>query len=320
MSDKGNRGLSTKFMAALKEGGILNPILKRVQQDDTLMLAIRDEYVDIYYRGGCLMNIKHSGDIYPVKFNEKYIVDNLPSHSQDFIEAVVEKKSAITAEADSQKWIEAMPHLKMAIDLHHGRNSKAEREFQQVVVRENNQSAISNETEYFIVDIEYARPKEDEKQKINARFDLVAIKWPAKQRKNGKCCRLAIIEMKYGDQALGGASGIKKHLDDINSFLVQYHNEFQNEMLGVFKSLRDLDLLKLNADKFDTIEFSEGPEIIMLLANHNPRSGALLKALNGIETTALQYDLRFFVSSFAGYGMHEANMLTLENIKKRLVT
>ena len=37
--------------------GLLNPILARANQDQTLMLAIRENYINVYYRGGNLIRI-----------------------------------------------------------------------------------------------------------------------------------------------------------------------------------------------------------------------------------------------------------------------
>jgi hypothetical protein len=76
-----------------------------------------------------------------------------------------------------------------------------------LIARENNNSAISNESEYFVLDIEVNEP--------NARFDIMAIRWLAAQRKNGSNCKAALIEMKYGDSALTGSAGLLKHLKDM---------------------------------------------------------------------------------------------------------
>ena len=59
------------------------------------------------------------------------------------------------------------------MDYHFSVKWKLEREFQQLVARENNRSAISNQTEYFITDIELA----DEQ----SRFDMLALKWRARR-------------------------------------------------------------------------------------------------------------------------------------------
>jgi len=57
-----------------------------------------------------------------------------------------------------------------------GGSKTTEREFQQLVARENNKSSISNETEYFVSDIEVTVPR-------LASFDIVAIRWLASERK-----------------------------------------------------------------------------------------------------------------------------------------
>lgn len=52
------RALSTTFMNDLKSNGILHPLLERVKQDHTLMLSIRKDYINIYYRGGSILKVK----------------------------------------------------------------------------------------------------------------------------------------------------------------------------------------------------------------------------------------------------------------------
>jgi len=45
------RRLSDRFMKDLKSG-LLQPLLQRVHDDPTLELEIRDDYINVYYRGG----------------------------------------------------------------------------------------------------------------------------------------------------------------------------------------------------------------------------------------------------------------------------
>jgi len=47
----------------------------------------------------------------------------------------------------------------------------------------------------------------------------MAIRWLAAQRKNGSNCKAALIEMKYGDGALGGSAGLVKHLKDMEKLI-----------------------------------------------------------------------------------------------------
>lgn len=84
--------------------------------------------------------------------------------------------------------------------------------------------------------------------------------------------------------------------------------------LSVRNSKKDY-LLNFNhcANKTNVkLNSSDRPEFIFLFANHNPRS----KILKGIlEDSSFKkhidspfFDLRFYVSTDAGYGMHNANM------------
>ena len=49
--------------------GMLQPVLELAKSDDTLSLAIRDEYINIYYRGGSIMKIERKRSRYCVDFN-----------------------------------------------------------------------------------------------------------------------------------------------------------------------------------------------------------------------------------------------------------
>jgi hypothetical protein len=194
------RKLSVKFMGDLvNSDGVLHPILTQVKKDHTLMLAIRESYIYIYYRGGNTLKIKeYNKGFYQASFDDQYNKSGL--HIPD-------SPTEIKQQNDSRSWIDSFPSRKNIMDEYFSIHGKAEREFQQLIARENNNSAISNESEYFISDIEVAEP--------NARFDIMAIRWLADQRRNGNKCKAALIEMKYGDSALTGSAGLLKHLKDM---------------------------------------------------------------------------------------------------------
>ena len=207
------------------------------------------------------------------------------------------------------------------MDLYFSSNSKPEREFQQLVARENNFSTISNQSEYFVSDIEFADSG------LGARFDMLAIRWLASQRKNGSNCRPALIEMKYADGALGGNAGLVKHLQDIDR-LISDSNRYLallSTMEAQFNQLDELGLLNFKRSSGGTkvkLDVNDKPEVIIILANHNPRSSKLTTILNNPEIDAYEkspcFDLRFYVSSFAGYGLHADCMVTLTQFRELL--
>ena len=199
------RGLSEKFMNALLEPeGILHPILERVQKDHNLMLAIRNGYINIYYRGGNILRVTEREDFYQTFFDVNFANSG---------QSVSNPEGDIIHQADAQKLVACLSERKTIMDEHFAGGSKTtEREFQQLVARENNNSSISNETEYFVSDIEVTVPH-------LARFDIVAIRWLVSERKNGSKCQPALIEMKYGDVALEGKAGLLKHLEDMEKLV-----------------------------------------------------------------------------------------------------
>lgn len=310
------RQLSEFFIKNLKnESGIIFPILERVKNDDTLMFAIRDGYINIYYRGGSLLKITEHNNSFSTSFDHNYIKSGM-SASDLRIPSNIDSVDA------AQKCVQAFPHIKEVMDLYFSKNNKPEREYQQLVARENNYSTISNESEYFIADIEVAETE------FGARFDMIGIKWPANQRQKGNKCTPVFIEMKYGDGAVGGTSGLVKHLKDFNDFIEEgRYSSLLASMENQFDQLDELGLLKFNKSgnvkniSFDTNKKLK-PEVILILANHNPRSTSLSTELNKPEVLNIikeeNFDLKFFVASFSGYGMHHDCMLNLESFLKLL--
>lgn len=104
------RKLSPSFMKDLLSG-LLNPILDRVKHDQTLMLAIRDGYINIYYRGGNILKIEISVKMpgcYNTRFDKNYA---------KYGHAIPPLPSLITNPADAKKWVDAIPRLKEAMDF-----------------------------------------------------------------------------------------------------------------------------------------------------------------------------------------------------------
>jgi hypothetical protein len=309
------RALSKAFMNdLLNPDGLLHPILDRVKQDHTLMLSIRKDYINIYYRGGNILRVKEQRNgSYSAFFDNEYNKSGVPSPALP---------DTIKSQHAARTWVVSFQDLKGIMDFYFSKHPKPEREFQQLVARENNDSTISNESEYFISDIEVA----DSGQ--GARFDILAIRWPATQRKKGSKCKAAFIEMKYADGALSGSAGLLKHLKDIDDFIStsSHKNDLLLTMQKQFNQLDQLGLLKFNKGKSATVALntSDKPEVIFILANHNPRSKKLNAILSDPQFDAYDksqhFDLRFYIARFAGYGLHTDCMLTLSQFRKLLIS
>ncbi|MBR1223774.1 hypothetical protein JQ600_02530 [Bradyrhizobium sp. AUGA SZCCT0176] len=302
-----NASIPDQISKDLKDG-ILAGLTRRVRQDDTLLLAIRGKSIDVYYRGGRILHLTpQSGQSYKVSFDENYS----KSKKLDLPE------SPISTIEHCEDWLRFLPTLKETMNFHFAGNRKSEREFQQLVAWENNRSAIANDTEYFITDVEFADVEQ------GTRLDMLGLKWLSKDRKFNDRCRPVFIEMKYGINAYDGDSGIKGHIKHLQAILGDEDKKQKlNELIASqFNQLVDLELVKFNPNATIRQAMANGdratfgtagkPEVVMLLANHNPRSERLLSILQTIEDP-VEFDLRFFNASFAGYGMHEACMLRLD--------
>lgn len=306
------RKLSEKFMGDLVDSdGVLYPILARVKKDHTLMLAIRENFINIYYRGGNILNLKeHNKGFYQASFDDQYNKSGL---------LIPDSPTEINNQNDSRSWIDSFPSRKNIMDEYFSTYGKAEREFQQLIARENNNSTISNESEYFVSDIEVTEPY--------ARFDIMAIRWLAAQRKNGSNCKAALIEMKYGDSALTGSAGLLKHLKDMEKLITNKdgYSKLLETMESQFTQLDELGLLKFNKGTSNAkvkLNPDEIPEVIFVIANHNPRSPKLKTILRDPEidkyAQSQLFDLKFYVASFAGYGLHAKCMFPLVEFLKLL--
>ena len=297
------RRISENFINNLKnEEGSLYPIFYKIQHDDTLTLAIRENYINIYYRGGNILELTEQHDnTYKTFFDNKYIKNNM---------SLDDLPQKICTKDDAKKWNEKLLHFKENMDIHFAHKNNDEREFQQLVFRENNNSRISKNTEYFITDIEY-------QDKVKSSFDMLACKWLASDRQNEARITPAILEMKYGEDSIDGSAGLKKHLDDIIEFISdsnKYEN-LLNDMQSQINQLNQLKLINFKQNKnFDMFRIDNNGklEVIFVLASYNPRSKMLKNILKSDEIRKVakksNFDLKFFISSFAGYAMHSACM------------
>ena len=303
------RALDEKMFKDFQEGGVLHDLLDYVQSDDTLDLEFRGEgRANIYYRGGSLFCIERSGDGYTLAFDTQYCTE---------CDEGVEKTPSLRAA------VGLIPLYKHAMDVWFAKNRKYEREFQQVVVRENNRhGAISHASDYYIVDIEYAYNDNVSDKKTQARFDMIAVKWLSKsnERQNPLAPTLAIIEMKYGDGALGGSAGLKKHLEDfgtlvkngeLDDFCADYSNVFNQKCaLGLIPGKESARIKITQRDI----------ELIFLIANHDPDKTGLATIVAEIADLTMEYPypIRFAYASMMGYCLYANQMKSLEEMQEFL--
>lgn len=290
-----NKSFKNEFLK-----GTLKPLLSYIQNDDTLDMELRGDYVSIYYRGGCILSVQEKG-YKLLSLSKEYEKANI-GYPLPKLEKV----------ADINNYI---PHAKHMIDVYvnHVQNHLGEKEIQQLVVKENNYSPIAQDTDYFIIDIEY--------QDLG-RFDIVALRWDSTSNshrfyeKEEHLPTLTLIEVKQGVGSIDGVSGLKSHLVDFNRFVSDKEKliEFKKDMLAVFQQKRELGLIpSLPESKFAEKKINnirENVDFIFLLSNYKSASSKLLTELNGID------NCKFIYSNPMGYGLYSKNIVSKEEFIK----
>ena len=288
------RQLKPEFLSALKEGE-LSCLLKLVKDDSSLCLELRGDYINVYYRGGSLMKVAHGSSGSSFDFDEKYGA----------------KRPEATAGVDA--WLDAVPHLKHAMDQHEVRSkSRSEREAQQLLLRENNFGRGARSTDYYICDIEYRAEQ--------GQFDMVGVHWPSTRtdRKEAKGRRLVFIEVKYGKDALDNVAGVVSHIEDISNFLSEPKRvqSFKKDMVEVFNQKLDLGLI----DCGKPLEsFGEKcPLILLVLINQDPDASTLRSVLQELPESPKNAEVLVANSSPMGYGLWKSRMSPLDDYIRSL--
>lgn len=282
------RALNEKFLNEFLTGK-LNNLLEIIKSDDSLIMCLRGDYTTVYYRGLQILKIKQNLSF---SVDKNYKIEIQPSLDCD--------------------WIEYFKEAKQKIDTHCLKSTKLEKEIQQIIFRENSCNCIADETDYFIVDLEYNHSFSKERK---ARFDALAIFWPRNNRAIGNKTKLAIIEIKAGLKALNGKCGLVDHHHDVIEFLENINkNEFLNDMKNVFVQMKKLGMINTKANP-EKITLDKNVQFIFALANYNDNSILLRQAINEMP---IDENTLFATSPCLGYGLYEKHMLDSKKMLEKI--
>ncbi|MCQ2965614.1 MAG: hypothetical protein MJ250_02605 [Alphaproteobacteria bacterium] len=290
------RALKSDFFKEFEKGGKYEKIVELVKADNSLIMCMRGSYVTIYYKSLQILKINEKGT-FEVDANYKI-------NPKDY----------------GDSWAVYFKDAKEALDNHND-VEKLEKEVQQALVKENNCGSICKETDYFILDIEYTQSDFD------GRFDALAVYWPKDKRKNGNNLRLAFVEVKAGEKAISGTSGVSRHYKSVIKFMGELNNnkdEFLEDLEKVIEQQRKLGLWEYDNSRKITFSRTEKPQLIFVLVNYNPNSSYLDNEIKEIGNYVEKYENEipietlFARSSFMGYGLYDSCMLSLEYVQKRV--
>lgn len=310
------RGLSDRFLNDLKDGE-LEPYLKLVQNDRTLELDIRDNKIYVFYRGGALYIISPNQDANGYRFKNAFLdsIGNKVRNSSEIFSGGFWAKKAM-ALYNGSEYFEAIPYLKSVIDNHLcviGGND--EKEFQQLLVRANNQlsspsppkaDSVSLYTDYYFVGLEYQLF-----DTLEAKIDLIAVRYDTKKR-NTSIGKVVLVEVKLGTGSFGGTSGIQKHISDVEKFFDNeaYVDILKKEAVTIFQQKHLLGLID-SAKPIEAIS-DEKPEFILVLADATSNGEAVEKSLTPFQEPFANFDLKIATSSAMGYALYANRMLTVK--------
>lgn len=235
------RGKDFLYRQLLSDNGIYHNILEYVKSDNELDLQIRENYINIYYKGGNILKLKpKSYDIDKMYFQYDANVTSKEIKSDETKLKLLEGKRNVLLKLLPQNPQEYFIKAKKVMDrwdcVMSERKQHNEKKEQQEIAIANRQNS-----DYIVLDLEYAVSRNsqfkycnDDKDKKIPRFDIIAIH-------NGQ---LVIIELKKGLGSIGGDSGIGPHKKCFDATIGRdKQGFFVREMKTLLKQKKELEII-----------------------------------------------------------------------------
>lgn len=226
MNKKLCRGIKNPKMWQSFVNGKLKEMLEVVTKDEELVLHLRNDYINIYYRSGNVAKVSSENS---VTISENYFISKAEEdYCRDKMKKTViddKKHDDLISERDKAKLLfkqgKYEAYFKLMKDTmdrywnYKGMLKEDEGDVQQKLNSANKYD--SKNSDYTIIDLEHEvsvnadfRYKGDspfsiKSKKENPRFDIVAVR-----KSDGQ---LFVLELKKGNKALEGQSGMHDHVD-----------------------------------------------------------------------------------------------------------
>jgi hypothetical protein len=244
------RALSPRFMQDLTTG-FLSPLPDMVHLDPDLDLQIRQDYLNIYFKGNSLLRLQDCGlGRYRPNIHEKFTCGLV---LQDFVDPET-----------LRVFLDAVPLLKKNI-LYNAKFS-IETEYEQLIIRANNYQPHNN-SEYFILDRQVVGGKA-------GRFDLTGFFWSRNRRRKHQVVPLCLMEVKYA---------LNRDIQHIDEQVKRYFNSIDPESFAqeaeiMLQQKLELGLFKQRKEQLEAMKtltfFRElkNFRILLILIDYNPHS------------------------------------------------
>ena len=277
------RKLEPDFLHAFTKGH-LQSLAQRVREDKDLDLQIRENYINIYYKGHSLLKLDSNFS------GESEFAKNVEALS----------KIKLDTPATTKEFIDQIPFLKEEVIKNRIKTNKQnlEGEYEQLIIRANNLEKKTT-SEYYIIDRQYQTSKEE---KAN-RFDLTGFYWNNESPKSNSVVPLSFLEVKFGlnqdiqnlDEQLGRYYGYVKN--NINDLIQEYKVMLDQRLqLGLYnQSEEKLQALKKIKFSKDINEFY----FHVVLVDYNPKSSYVVTAREKLKRLSFAKQIRIFYKGFA---------------------
>jgi len=217
------RGISKDFAKAFKQSELYELYGKH---KDELFIGVRNNYLNLYYNCDSIAKIEYKKrDRKIVCEIDKYYLDGNHYNSKEKVKRYKIEQSEICKQYK-------------VIKKHSNAKVTPEKKAQSKLALLNNNNKESN---WFCIDVEYIKQFSSKQEKkeadFNGRFDIIALS-------KTKPHKVALIELKYGNGAIGGKSGIFKHVVDFNKFCDKgfFESHLKQEIIEIVKSQKELGI------------------------------------------------------------------------------
>lgn len=192
-----------------------------VKNDESMLACIRNNAIGIYYNSDRVAMVRLKDDTLSCEISSYYLSDYYLTGTRTKSEIIFVTADEIQRNIDIIKYNSA-------------KRGTPEKKAQQYIVYQNN---LSKESDWYCFDIEYRQPSKVQRgsSTFDGRFDILAVSKSAPHR-------IAIIELKYGRGAIGGKSGVVKHLKDFKKFSESESckENLKREIPAILQNLKDL--------------------------------------------------------------------------------
>lgn len=257
MSELHKRGIHKASLLKSMQDGKLSNLLNLVGKNKDFAVLIRDDYFNVYHRGGNVANVSSDNS---VKFDMQYFRQHRNHADEDltFMSEQINNAVDLFKNGQYQAYLDLIvPAMNNYFRL--GFKSDEEKETQHQLCVNN---TFESSSEFTIIDLEYEVSTESKfaycgkrttkkSGKPKPRFDIVTVR-----KSDGKIC---IMELKKGTKALENKSGIGEHAESFEhtvGFSKERQKLFVDEMKGVLNQMKSLHLINENVEILhDEVEY-----------------------------------------------------------------